>query len=154
MKLFAVAAIAAMLLGAAPAAAQVNRVPTVGMSGAQFFIHCADAQRVNRGPQVAACVTYAMGISDGLQAAGLACTGTRVAPQRLYAVSMWWIRNHWQAARNPAVVMISHGFENVYSCRSASVQSRATAEQQAAQMEKFVTMLTGVKDVVEILAAL
>src|SRR5215469_7747508 len=145
VKSLVVAALATVLVGAAPVAAQVSRVPTVGMSGAQFFNHCATAQNFNREAQAAACVTYVMGVSDGLQAAGLSCTGTRVSPQRLYAVSMWWIRNHWQASRNPAVVMISHGFESVYPCRSVNARVTNPAMEQAVRTFENVAMTEFVK---------
>src|ERR1700731_5379156 len=109
MKLFAVAAIGAMIVGAAPAGATVSAAPTMAISAAQFYNRCAFPQGYNRDAIVAACAMYVTGIADGLQSTGQVCTGSRVAPGKLYGVSMWWIRNHWQYARYPAWSMLRNG---------------------------------------------
>jgi len=144
-KRFITAALAVALASTTAAIAQVRRVPTVELSGAQFFNRCAYPQGPNGEKIAAACGMYVTGVADGLQAAGLACTGQRVAPQRLYAVSLGWIRNHWPAARNPAVVMISHGIENVYPCRAVNARVTNPAMDQAVRTFENVAMKEFVK---------
>lgn len=135
-KRFTVAALAVTLAGATPAVAQVRHAPTVTMTGAQFFNTCAP-----QGPNAPACINYITGISDGLQSAGMVCTGRRISPQRLYGVSMSWIRNRWQYSRTMAVVMLRNSLEQAYPCNA---RVRPSLDQQVQSFEKAVMFVDAV----------
>jgi Rap1a immunity proteins len=139
-----IAATIAVALASIPAEATIG-APVMKVTGEQFYTQCTNPPPGHETTVVAVCEAYIAGIADGLEVAGQMCVGPRMTADRLFPITLNWVRSHAMNGGYPARIQIATGLRTDFPCQAVPQARRPSLDEQMDQFEKLVKFMTTVK---------